>query len=56
MSKAKTVKPRKDRSRVILIRDLAPRKDVIGGAGKLLFGERQETTEDPPKQPKPGGR
>jgi hypothetical protein len=56
MGKHKTIRPAKDRSRVILVRDLAPRKDVTGGSGKLLFGERQETAEDPPKQPKPGGR
>ncbi|MGH7390642.1 MAG: hypothetical protein ACREM3_14455 [Candidatus Rokuibacteriota bacterium] len=27
---------------VVLLADLAPRKDVKGGAGKLLFGERME--------------
>jgi hypothetical protein len=56
MSKPKTVKPTKDTSRVVLVRDLAPRKDVTGGSGKLLFGERQDTAEEPPKQPKPGER
>jgi CRP-like cAMP-binding protein len=50
------VEPTKDRSRVVLVRDLAPRKDVTGGSGKLLFGERQDTAEEPPKQPKPGER
>jgi hypothetical protein len=47
MSKPKTAKPTTDRSRVVLVRDLAPRKDVTGGSGKVLFGERQESVEEP---------
>lgn len=30
--------PAKDE--VVLLKDLAPRKNVTGGAGKLLFGEQ----------------
>ena len=48
MSKQKPTKRTKDNSRVILVRDLAPRKDVKGGAGKLLFGERQAADTAPP--------
>jgi hypothetical protein len=29
-------------SDVVLLKDLAPRKDVRGGKAKRLFGERQE--------------
>jgi len=36
---------RKRGDAVILLRDLAPRKDVTGGAGKRLFGERREPSE-----------
>jgi hypothetical protein len=32
---------------VILLADLAPRHDVKGGAGKLLFGERVEGAPGP---------
>jgi len=35
---------------VILLKDLAPRKDVRGGAGKRLFGEPLETA-GPLKRP-----
>ena len=53
MSKPKPTKRAKDDSRVILVRDLAPRKDVKGGSGKLLFGERQGSTEATPSGPSP---
>jgi hypothetical protein len=47
MSKPKPTKRRKDDSRVVLVRDLAPRRDVKGGSGKLLFGERLTIAEEP---------
>jgi hypothetical protein len=52
MSKDKKVKGTKDRGSVVLLRDLAPRKEVSGGSGKLLFGERQEPADDAPKPDK----
>ena len=45
MKKDKTSKHKRDEG-VILLEDLAPRKDVRGGSGKLLFGERVEDSED----------
>jgi len=53
MSKEKTVK-QTNNSSVVLLRDLAPRKGVAGGNGKVLFGERQECADDAPKQGKQG--
>ena len=47
MSKQKPPKRSKSDSRVILVRDLAPRKDVKGGSGKLLFGERASADATP---------
>lgn len=41
MTKNKTAKRTKDAD-VVLLRDLSPRQDVTGGAGKLLFGERRQ--------------
>ena len=43
--KARTPKAGK-RDEVIRLQDLAPRRDVKGGAEKLLFGERLETPDD----------
>jgi hypothetical protein len=40
MKKGKSQKPRGPEGEVILLRDLAPRSDVKGGAGKILFGQR----------------
>ena len=37
MKKRKGVKPKK-RNDVVLLEDLAPRKDVKGGARKIVFG------------------
>jgi hypothetical protein len=34
---------------VVLLKDLAPRKDVRGGKAKRLFGERQEKAAAPRK-------
>jgi hypothetical protein len=48
MSKDKTMKRTKNSSSVVLLRDLSPRKEVAGGGGKVLFGERREPTDDAP--------
>lgn len=53
MSKQKPTKRTKDDSRVILVRDLAPRKDVKGGSGKLLFGERLTGVDETAPAPSP---
>ncbi len=53
MSKQKPTKRVKDDARVILVRDLAPRKDVKGGSGKLLFGQRQASTDPATAGPSP---
>lgn len=45
MRKRKPGKPEDDKRRVVRLEDLAPRTDVKGGAGKLLFGERVELPE-----------
>ena len=44
---------RRDRRRadVVLLHDLAPQKDVKGGAGKRVFGERAQETAEPPTPP-----
>ena len=39
MSRSKNPRKRK-LPQVILVKDLAPRRDVKGGSGKILFGER----------------
>lgn len=31
---------------VVLLRDLAPRKVVVGGTDKVLFGQRQDRSEE----------
>jgi hypothetical protein len=41
MRKKRAARPQKPTTRdVVRIEDLAPRKRVVGGSGKLLFGER----------------
>jgi hypothetical protein len=46
MAKDKTEpKERRKKKEVVLLADLAPRKDVKGGAGRRFFGERLETSE-----------
>ena len=41
MKKKQSVGPRKKKTRhVVNLEDLMPRKAVVGGSGKLLFGER----------------
>jgi hypothetical protein len=44
----------KSRRSVVFLRDLTPRKEVAGGSGKLLFGQRQEPAADAPKPSKQG--
>ena len=38
VKKEKGVKPKKRAGEIILLEDLAPRKEVKGGAGKIVFG------------------
>ena len=38
-------KERRKKKEVVLLADLAPRKDVKGGAGRRFFGERLDTSE-----------
>lgn len=45
MKKGKGEKRKKKHDQIILVKDLAPRTNVQGGSGKLLFGERAETSE-----------
>jgi len=47
VAKSKQARPAKvgKRDDVIPLEDLAPRRDVKGGAQKLLFGERVETRD-----------
>jgi hypothetical protein len=52
MSKDKTPK-RTKKGNVVLLRDLTPRKEVAGGSGKLLFGERREPADDASEQTSP---
>jgi len=49
-SDRKTAKRRKG---VILLQDLAPRKDVAGGSGQILFGQDLNQPVDEPKKGKP---
>lgn len=37
---------RDKKDEIVLLRDLTPRKEVIGGAGKRLFGERRDASRD----------
>ena len=46
-------KSRRRREDVILLNDLAPRKEVKGGTGKRVFGEFVAGNEVPPR-PKTG--
>ena len=48
MQKGKDEKRKKRGEEIVLLQDLAPRKEVKGGAGKIVFGERAETSEDEP--------
>jgi len=46
-------KNRKTGKNVILLEDLIPRKTVTGGSGKILFGERANSSGKPtPEQKK----
>ena len=39
MKKAEGEKRRKRGEEIVLLQDLAPRKEVKGGAGKIIFGQ-----------------
>jgi hypothetical protein len=39
MPKVMTEKQKKRASGIVLLKDLAPRKEVKGGAGKIIFGQ-----------------
>jgi len=41
---------------VVLLKDLAPRKTVKGGAGKVLFGQSVPAAEARGKGPKKGAK
>jgi hypothetical protein len=49
----KQKKPRSGRSRsepdIVLLGDLAPREDVKGGKGRLLFGEKSQRLNKGPR-------
>jgi hypothetical protein len=51
---------RKNRKKeeLVLLNDLAPRKDIKGGAGKRVFGERAQETGQPtaPQAKRPGAK
>jgi len=46
MKKKQRAGPKKKSRNVIALEDLAPRKAVVGGSGKLLFGERLDTSTE----------
>jgi hypothetical protein len=52
MKKSDDKKPRR-RKEVVLLQDLAPRKDVAGGSGQILFGQDIAPPRDRPKKDKP---
>ena len=51
MKKAKKKKGRRRRE-VILLEDLAPRRDVRGGSGRILFGQHVDPEESPEEKRK----
>lgn len=53
MQKTKGEKRKKRTSGIVLLKDLAPRKDVKGGAGKIVFGTGADPffTEEAEKKP-----
>ena len=46
MKKRKDIKAVKKTEGVILLKDLAPKKNIKGGAGKIVFGEQVVGLED----------
>ena len=55
MKKVKGEKRKKRGEEIVLLQDLAPRKDVKGGAGKIVFGAGadpffKEVDENKPKK------
>jgi len=53
LQKVKGEKRKKRTSGIVLLKDLAPRKDVKGGAGKIVFGTGADPffTEEGEKKP-----
>jgi hypothetical protein len=49
MKKSHDKKSRR-RKEVVLLRDLAPREDVVGGSGQILFGQTIHPPGDAPKK------
>jgi hypothetical protein len=49
MKKTKEKKARR-KGKVILLEDLAPREDIQGGSGRLLFGQHVEPAKPPEKK------
>jgi len=52
MKKSDSKNPRR-RKEVILLQDLAPRKDIAGGSGQVLFGQGTNSPGDTPKKGRP---
>jgi hypothetical protein len=54
VQKAKGEKQKKKAGGVVLLKDLAPRKEVKGGAGKIVFGAGTDPffKEEDEKKPK----
>ena len=56
MKKEKSEKRKKRGEEIVLLRDLAPRKEVKGGSGKIVFGAgadaflKEEETQKPKKK------
>ncbi len=51
MKKGEATRPAR-RKKVVLLEDLAPRKEVTGGAGRILFGQQGAPPVEPPKPSK----
>ncbi|HSB73810.1 MAG TPA: hypothetical protein VLT62_31170 [Candidatus Methylomirabilis sp.] len=49
MKKSDEKKPKR-RNEVVLLRDLAPRKNVKAGSGQILFGQSVNPSEDVQKK------
>jgi hypothetical protein len=56
MKKTRRRKPGTEQAEVILLQDLAPRGDVQGGAGKILFGERLDDAAPASERARPDQR
>ncbi|MGH6728871.1 MAG: hypothetical protein ACREBK_01860 [Sphingomicrobium sp.] len=47
MSTKKETRPSPSKPAVVLLKDLAPRAEIRGGRGKVLFGENSRTAATP---------